>query len=228
VATNLEKTLPLSEAIFRFASKRERQALSHDFDAKNRSLLAQNPSAEQLPRIIPELIGALIKPGAEAFALCKGLSNKVIRGELLAFGVRTKPYVATAPELIPAFIFENAKFDLRNNAIENAGNRFELVKIRRRSRGARTVDAVENDITAGPDLLPSPKKVGRPSNKDKLIEIVRDLRMQGELDGVIKKEKIHRIRCAARLKYADLFPTDKQPSEQSIREALQIVNSASH
>ena len=220
------KMFPLSEAIFRFATKREIQALGDIPEVNNFDALDRDAALEQLPRTVTDLIKILFKPGTDRFELSQNLCRKINRGVLVASGVRTKPHVGTSPEIIPAFLFENAKFDLQNNAIENAGNRFELVKVGRRLRGNRSeksgisLNNANAEKSAPP---PASKKVGRPSNKEKLIEIIRELQNRGELDDILQKEKINRIRHAARSRYRNSFPTPNQPSEQSIRDAIQLV-----
>ena len=223
------KMFPLSEAIFRFATKREIQALGDIPEVSDFHALDRDTVLEQLPRIIPELMQLLFKPGTDRLELFRNLGRKIDRGVLVALGVRTKPHVGTSPEIIPAFLFENAKFDPQNNAIENAGNRFELVKVGRKYRGNRSErhGISQDNANLGKSAPPpSSKKAGRPSNKEKLVEIIRELQNRGELDDILQKEKINRIRRAARSKYRNSFPTPSQPSEQSIREAIYLAAKA--
>lgn len=156
--------IPLGEAIKRFASKRAWESLEPpaEFDSGG---LPQDPEAavKFLPLALSALMAELSRPYQNQLRLFENICEQVTRGRLVAWGFRTKPTIGLQPEPIPAALFRNPKWDSKNDAIEAAGQRFELIQIGRADRRA----------TRKPfDRRSNRKRMGRPSKDAEIGEIV--------------------------------------------------------
>jgi hypothetical protein len=105
----------------------------------------------------------LFRPSANRWRLFTHLCQRLIAGDLVAYGVRTKPTLGSDLELVPPFLFRNPKVDLERDAIENAHHRFELIEV---GRLPRTVTAKSLDVR-------QQKKMGRPTKEVEIEGVVR-------------------------------------------------------
>lgn len=161
------RLVPLHLAIEKFATKRALNTLEMPAEIPELKGIQQGITREdaltRLPSLVIKTANEFVRPSVNRWRLFDHLCRRLITGELVAYGIKTKPALGSDLELVPPFLFRNPKVDLEHDAIENAGHRFELIEIGRLPRTA----------TAKPIDIRQPKKMGRPTKETEIEEIVR-------------------------------------------------------
>jgi len=168
---------------------------------------------------------------------------------LQAWGVMRKPIARIKQEPIPSEIFDNPTMGWKDNVIKRFEYCYVsvVVKLPRSGEAQNSIItpaamALHPPQEAGFDSLPSatllkgPPLVvtsgpgstakdrkgrgGRPPVAQEIRAVIRELKPTGALDNISKKRMYDVIREAARKKHPGLFPTEKQPGVDKIREAL--------
>jgi HEAT repeat protein len=161
------RMVPLHVAVDKFATKRALDSLEPPAEIANDELIREemirNDAVNRLPSLISKAAQEIFRPALNRQRLFEHLSMRIARGELVAYGIRTKPSLGLDLELVPSFLFRNSEWDVQHDAIENAGHRFELIEVGRLPRAA-----VEKPIE-----VRQQKKMGRPTKEVEIEEVVR-------------------------------------------------------
>jgi hypothetical protein len=103
------------------------------------------------------------------------LAKKLADGKLVASGYRTKPTVSTSAESVPAILFsDSCGISWHENAVEAAGQRFELITVTKPPIGALDIETL-----AAPQKLAPKSRPGRPSKIELINEIIDELQNSG-------------------------------------------------
>jgi hypothetical protein len=186
-----EHGLQLGEAAFEFASDYEKEKYR---TADTRGSI--------------EALGLLMQ--AELVA-------NIYDGEFVCFGLTLTPGVSQGPEKIDRLLFRDLSnhemmtkyIDWNESSLNYAGRQYTSIRVLKASRLEKKEEKLELR-----------KKMGRPSIDQQLETIVGKLMKEGRLKGRLRKEQVHLVREAARVKYPDLFPLPTQPSREKILQAL--------
>jgi len=159
------RTVPLHVAVDKFATRSALESLDPPLALSPDQQLKPGMTPEEAMRRftvnIPALTKELFRPATNRNRLFAYLCRRIERGQLVAYGIRTKPNVGEAPEPIPAYLFLHPEWDEDHDAIENAGYRYELIKVGRPSRKTQAAKIVVPE-----------KKMGRPSKEAEILQIV--------------------------------------------------------
>jgi hypothetical protein len=158
---------PLHMAIDKFATKQARASLERPAKIAPEDMMKRGTTREEAAKRLPSLLSLaakeFLRPSFNRRQLFEHLCSRIVRGELVAYGVRTKPTVGSDQELVPSILFRYPEWDGPHDAIENAGQRFELIEIGRPLRVAAK-EPIETRQS---------KKMGRPTKEAEIEEIVR-------------------------------------------------------
>ena len=159
--------VPLHLAVEKIATKRGREALEPPTEIPElegiRQGITREEALKRLPSLLPKVANEFLRPSVNRWRLFQQLCRRITAGELVAYGIRTKPTLGSDLELVPSFLFRNPKIDLEHDAIENAGHRFELIEVGRPPPTAK----------AKPLEVCQQKKMGRPTKEAEIEEVVR-------------------------------------------------------
>jgi hypothetical protein len=157
----------------------------------------------------------------------------IFHKKVAAWGVMKAPYKRINLEPIPSEFFDNPREGFwEANVIKKHGYCYvSVVVVLPRSAeaansGAKPLQAAPCQIPQPERDLPSPapsssgKPRGRPPVVEAIRTVIRELRAEGALDNKTKQGMHFAIAKAARLKFPDLFTSDKNPGPDKIREAL--------
>lgn len=150
------------------------------------------------------------------------LIDRLSRGELLALGVQVTPQAGHGPATIPSFMFHHSEVDWDRSAVTGYGRRYEGVSVARPEDALRIRRSKTKRQVRPPASRPTtdaPKRLGRPPVTDKIREAVRVLRENGQLDRMLRKEQVDRVRAEAQQRDPMLFPPPR-PSRTKILQAL--------
>ena len=159
------RMVPLHIAVEKFATKRALDSLDRPAGNFNEELPPGTTREEamlRLPSAVSKLTELILTPSRNRRRLFDHLCERIRRGELAAYGIRTKPSLGADLEPVPSFLFRNSKWDVEHDAIENAGHRFELIEVGRLPR-TPTAEGIETR---------QKKKMGRPTKETEIEEIV--------------------------------------------------------
>jgi hypothetical protein len=160
------RMVPLHVAVEKFTSKAALEPpLVLSLEQQVRPDMTPEEAGKVLLSTLPVFAKDIFRPALNWQKRFEYLCRLLERRKLVAYGIRTKPTVGEAPELIPANLFRNPEWDEERDAIENAGHRFELIEVGRPPRDA-SYEPVEPVRT---------KKMGRPSKEAEIEEFVRDV-----------------------------------------------------
>jgi hypothetical protein len=174
------RMVPLNVAVEKFTSKAKLEPpLVLSPEQQVRPDMTREEAGKVLSSMLPVFVKDIFRPALNRQKRFEYLCRRLERKKLVAYGIRTKPAVGEAPELIPANLFRNPEWDEERDAIGNAGHRFELIEVGRLPRKA-----------ANEPVEPAhKKKMGRPSKEAEIEEFVRD---------VLKDSSVSRNRKALR------------------------------
>ena len=160
------RMIPLNVAVDKFATKRALDSLEPPVDIPNEKLeMTRKEEIRRLSSLVSNLAKEIRRPSLNRRRLFEHLCERIRRGELVAYGIRTKPSLGADPELVPSFLLRNADWDIEHDAVESAGHRYELIEVGRLNRAA-TVKPIE--------VRPL-KKMGRPTKEAEIEEVVREV-----------------------------------------------------
>jgi hypothetical protein len=119
----------------------------------------------------------------------KHLIRQLHEGRFEAFGVMIRPEIGRQPQKIPEFIFDKPKVRWGAGTIENFGQKFEGVRVR------RAVTAVASDSPIRTERI----STGRPSKAVEINEAIRRLKKRGvRLDNMPRDAAYDAIRKFAK------------------------------
>ena len=169
------RLVPLDEAAWRFASS----SAKAEFDRARSLPWPDVPIAEPRDQIdaikkASERIGATLDHATARSRPIWDMRDRLIKqlkdGKFEAFGVKTKPEIGLEPRKIPEFIFDSPKVRWGARTVENFGQKFEGVSVRRKIAEV----AVETPGTA------KPAPTGRPSKAAEIEKAISMLLDCGE------------------------------------------------
>lgn len=162
------------------------------------------------PSVAPviDAIAALLSPLPEAVEARESRQSQLIealeRGQWLALGFPADRPEATEPEPVPQFLIQKQFAKWRKSEFSDGQTRYAKVRI----------------IPAGALAKP---KTGRPSNRDRVLEIAAALvRNRTITKATPRKVQIWEIRKLGAQRFPNLFSDENVPSDQTIKRHLVV------
>ena len=241
---NSDALLSLADAVSRFAPRRLKVAHQH---ASSQPQLQSKtlPEGASVPESISAFFAQFQKvtddlraSNEPVWEMQQYLLQQLASEKLAAFGVMTKPEVGHDRQPIPPFVFDNSpKVNWAKNTIENAGHRFEAVKVRQKlepeNASSRSMhkslpekgraSKMESDNRSTTRHAASGKR-GRPSVRDDVIAAMESL-LQGEPQTTFSPHKIWvpKIRERVHQLFNSADPPKYAPDKPAERTIMSII-----
>ena len=150
--------------------------------------------------------------------LYKNLFEKITSGELIAVGFKY-PVESDCPVLIPAHMWPPENKNINTSSISAHGINFVRIRINKIHELKKEAKLIEAKIDI-PKHKIKPKKVGRPSSRDKILKAYELLDKDGQIDpSKPLKDHYPAIRETIKFLYPDI-KSDKNFKNEVIRKTI--------
>jgi hypothetical protein len=151
------------------------------------------------------------------------LAECLLDQKFKAIGIKDAPSPSGELAFIPAHFFDSSSaIGWNESAVRAHGHAFTHVRVIGLPRSPRQA-ALGDPAPSAEVVEPSSSKPGQmgPRPKVPLVrEVIRQMRKEGLLAGMLQKQRIQRVRERAKAEYPDSFPGDNHPARTTILKAL--------